>query len=115
MGVVAAGRMSKRVQLQRRASGQDSVGQQNGAWTTFATVWADIRVMSGLGEVNAELSAADHEVARARVSVRIRHRADVDHGCRVVHNDDVYDVRVPLFDPHGEFVDLVCALGAREG
>lgn len=115
MGVIAAGRMSKRVQLQRRAAGVDSAGQPNGTWTTFATVWADIRVASGLGEVAAETVSADQQVARARASIRIRHRTDVDHDCRVVHNSDVYDVRVPLFDPQGEFVDLVCAIGAREG
>lgn len=115
MGVVAAGRMSKRVEIQRREAGQDSVGQPSGAWTTFATVWADIRVVSGLSDVSAEFVAADHQVSRVRASIRIRNRTDVDDACRVVHNSDVYDVRAVLHDPQGEFVDLVCAIGAREG
>jgi SPP1 family predicted phage head-tail adaptor len=114
-GQVPAGSLSKRVRIQRRAATLDALNQPIGEWTTFATVWADIRVITGLSAANSEFIAADQQVSRFTASIRIRARTDIDHSCRVVHNNAIYDVRVVLPDPGGEYVDLVCAIGAREG
>lgn len=114
-GVVAAGRLGSRVRLQRRSTTRDALGQRVDAWTTFATVWADIRVTSGIAAANSEFTSADQQVSRTNASIRIRARSDVDHTCRAVHNSAIYDIRAALPDPDGEFVDLVCSIGAREG
>lgn len=114
-GQVPAGSLRKRVRLQRRVATLDALNQPIGEWRTFATVWADIRVTTGISAINSEFVAADQQISRSNASIRIRARTDVDHSCRVVHNASIYDVRAALPDPGGEYVDLVCAIGAREG
>lgn len=35
------GKLNKKIVIQRKGSGQDSMGAPNGTWTTHATVWAE--------------------------------------------------------------------------
>lgn len=68
------------VSLQRPVRTENSVFGDGAvaSHTTFASVWADCRPVSG-----NELSREDVHVAESAWKIRIRHRTDVTPGCRV--------------------------------
>lgn len=99
-----AGQLNQRVTIERKAAGQDSVGQPAQTWQTVATVWADLRHPGGLEAIRA---GADTSLVRA--SVRIRFRDDIDAGMRVAHGAVYYDIKAVLPDAgRREYLDLLC-------
>jgi SPP1 family predicted phage head-tail adaptor len=72
---------------------QDAAGQSIPTWTTLATVWANIRNLSGMESIKAGA-----ESSLVKTSIRIRKGPAVDASCRVVHGDLTYRVRAVLPD-----------------
>ena len=101
--MINIGKLDRRVTLVARAAGQDALGQPVDTWTAFATVWADIRHKSGL-----ETLRGDAEVSLVAASIRIRYRADVLAGHRVVDGSVTYDIRAVLADRRAGYLDLIC-------
>lgn len=103
-----AGRLNRRCTLQTPSTGIDELGQPVPGWTDVATVWADIRMKSGLEAIKAGAS-----VSVVQASIRVRYRAGITAGMRVVHNLTNYNITAVLPDVGGrEFVDLVCEVVA---
>lgn len=101
---LGAGSLNRRINIERRATTQDVLGQPVETWDLVAAVWADIRHMGGMESIKA---GAD--VSTVRASIRIRYRAGIDAGMRVTHGADVYDITAVLPDEaRREYVDLVC-------
>lgn len=99
-----AGRLNRRCTLQQPGTTTDALGQPIPGWTDVATVWADIRMKSGL-----EAIKAGAVVSTVQASIRIRYRAGVNAGMRVVHNLVAYEILAVQPDVGGrEYVDLVC-------
>ena len=99
-----AGRLNRRCTLQSPSQSVDALGQPIPGWTDVATVWADIRMKSGLESIKAGAS-----VSVVQASIRIRYRAGINAGMRVVHNLQVYEILAVQPDVGGrEYVDLVC-------
>ena len=99
-----AGRLNRRCVLQSPAQSVDEIGQPIPGWTDVATVWADIRLKSGL-----EAIKAGAPVSTVQASIRVRYRAGITAGMRVVHNLQVYEILAVQPDVGGrEYVDLVC-------
>ncbi len=97
-----AGQLRHRVALQDRVSTVDEIGQPSTSWLTTATVWADVRYLSGLSALK---SGAD--VSLAKCSVRMRHRA-INAGQRIVYGNEVFEIDAVLPDGKREYVDAVC-------
>lgn len=95
--------LNHRVTIQQLAAGYDGLGQPVESWTDVASVWANVRHVSGL-----ETIKSDADVSVLKVSVRIRQRAGLDVGMRLVHGADVFDVRALLPDGQNQYLDLVC-------
>ena len=99
-----AGRLNRKCQLQSPSQSVDELGQPVPGWTDVATVWADIRMKSGLESIKAGAS-----VSTVQASIRIRYRAGINAGMRLVHNLQAYEILAVQPDVGGrEFVDLVC-------
>lgn len=99
-----AGRLNRRCTLQAPGTTTDELGQPIPGWTDVATLWADIRMKSGLESIKAGAP-----VSVVAASVRIRYRAGVNAGMRVVHNLQAYDIKAVMPDVSGrEFLDLIC-------
>lgn len=100
-----AGKLNRRVVIEARQQGVDSWGQPlPDAWAPVATVWASIKNLSGLGAIRA-----DAQTSTVKTSVRVRYRAGLAAGMRVVHGATVYRIEAVLPDAAGrEWVDLVC-------
>ena len=98
-----AGRLNRRCQLQSPSQSVDELGQPIPGWTAVATVWADIRMKSGLESIKAGAP-----VSVVQASIRVRYRAGITAGMRVVHNLQVYEILAVQPDVGGrEYVDLV--------
>lgn len=116
MGQVAAGRLNRRVTLETRVFAQDALGQPSGAWVRVATVWGNVRTVTGMAAARNELQAGGTEVSRSNTSIRIRFRSDVAHDMRAIVGGRIYDIRDVLRDEADrEFIDLACTVGAGEG
>lgn len=95
--------MNDRVTLQRSA-GKDKIGQPIDAPVDIATVWADVLFQSG-----AEVMRAGADTAIVKCSIRIRARAGLDTGVRVLFEAKLYDVKSALPDNRDRrFMFLVC-------
>lgn len=86
--MLAAGDLNCRVTIKAPPTGQDSIGQPSGAWTTVASVWAGIAYQTGLETIRAG------EVASVgRASILIAWRDDVTAAMRVHHGSTVYEIK----------------------
>lgn len=106
-----AGKLNKRVLLQRRVDTQASDGSMAASWVDVANIWADVRYLSGL-----EALRSDAPVSVVKASIRIRHRDGVDANYRVVHASAIFNVQAVLLSPrHRECMDLACESGQNNG
>lgn len=102
--MMQAGRLNRRVTLQSPSQSVDELGQPIPGWTDVATLWADIRMKSGLESIKAGAP-----VSVVQASIRVRYRAGITAGMRVVHNLVAYEINAVQPDVGGrEYVDLVC-------
>ena len=98
-----AGRFNRRCTLQAPGTTQDELGQPIPGWTDVATVWADIRMKSGLESIKAGAP-----VSVVQASIRVRYRAGITAGMRVVHNLQAFNITAVMPDVGGrEYVDLI--------
>lgn len=98
-------KLRARVTLQRRAPGQDAIGQPVDTWEDVRTCWADFLHGSGI-----QSAMAGTEISKARASVRVRYTEEVTPAMRLIApNGAVYEVKAVLPDlAKRQFLDLVC-------
>lgn len=102
--MMQAGRLNRRCTLQQPGTATDEIGQPIPGWTDVATVWADIRMRSGLESIKAGAP-----VSVVAASIRIRYRAGINAGMRVTHGGSIYNITAVLPDvARREFLDLIC-------
>jgi len=85
------GRLRHRIILQSKTLTRDAYGGETITWVDLATVWAECLPLSG-----REFLAARAEVAESLLKIRIRWRADVSTGNRVVWDGRTYDIEAAL-------------------
>jgi SPP1 family predicted phage head-tail adaptor len=76
------GSLRNKIELQSYTTAQDSVGQPIKSYTTYSTVWAHIRPMSG-----RELMNAQQPVGEITHQVTIRYDANVSVDDRIRYYD----------------------------
>lgn len=102
------GRLRHMVTIQQRVASEDAAGQPSSAWQEVATVWADIRLLSGLESIRA-----NQDASIVRASIRIRHtqalQASLSPAMRVLHGTTVYQITAILPDLAARaHIDLTC-------
>ncbi len=108
-----AGPMRHQITLQQLSGAVDELNQPiPDDWAdVVAGIYADIRYLSGLETVKS-----DAPVGVSRCSIRIRWRAGVTVGMRVLHDGTVFDVKSVLPDPTGKrHIDMVAETGMSNG
>ena len=76
-GVMSAGKLNHRITISGLTAGSDALGQPAQSWLDFATLWADVRFVSGI-----ETIKAGREISTSRASVRIRRRSGITRQMR---------------------------------
>ena len=109
-----AGKLRHSVELQHLVVGspqQTSTGEPDGTWTTFATVWADIRSVRGIARFTAAM-----EQSGVEVEIELRHRDGMTAAMRVKEGSVVYDIKsVDETRKHQGRLLLHCARGLNQG
>lgn len=99
-----AGSLNTRVTIQQNTPAQDDIGQPIASWATLATVWANVRHVSGMESIQGDADASS-----LKASVRIRLRRDVTNAMRVVIGSKTYEIRAVLPDEERlDYLDLSC-------
>jgi SPP1 family predicted phage head-tail adaptor len=97
---------NRMVRIKKYGQAQDNFGQPVPIEETHATVWANIRHLSGV-----ETIKAGAEVAVGSVSIRVNYRRDITTAMRVVDGATEYQIKAVLPDEERrQHVDLVCAV-----
>jgi SPP1 family predicted phage head-tail adaptor len=91
------GDLSERVTFESYAETADGMGGQAVAWSTFATVWAKVRPISG-----RERAQAGGLEAPANYEFTIRRRADLTESMRLTWRGETYNVRFIAVPPAGD-------------
>ncbi len=98
------GSLNQRITIEVPTDARDALGQPIAAWQLVATVWADVRHVSGMQTVQA-----DAEGSSVKASIRIRRRNGIDAGMRIRFADLIYDIRAVIPVGAGrEFIDIAC-------
>ncbi len=95
-----AGRLNRRITLQRKTGATDSYGAEIATWTDVATVWAAIEPLSG-----REFFASRQINAELTTRIVIRYLAGVVPAMRIVHGAKLYDI-LSVIDPRDAHVEL---------
>jgi len=85
-----AGRMDRRITIQKVTETQNTYGEPIEAWTDHRTVWAEVvpqRGSSGEHYRNPEL------VSTNRLIFRIRYLIGITNKMRIEYNSDYYDIK----------------------
>ena len=80
--MISAGKLDRRVTLQMPTVSRGDLGGVEKTWADAATVWAQVRPLSG-----REATRAQQVQSMASVAVTIRYRTDIDTTARVVLDD----------------------------
>lgn len=83
-----AGRLRKRMVLQRLQPSTDSEGAPTSTWVTVGSVWAGITPTGG-----AEALEGAQEEARMTHQITLRYRTDVTHNSRLLLGSRVFDIQ----------------------
>lgn len=98
------GKLKSHIVIEQQASGQDADGQPNGAWSTLATVWANIRYGTGAEAIRGGVVSSE-----AKVSIRIRRRTDVTSAMRITYGGATFQILAVLpNEVDRKFLDLAC-------
>lgn len=99
------GKMRHRVELQNFGTTRDEYGGENRTWTTYATVWAAIKYISG-----NEIDHADQVQGIATHKIMIRYDSRVTVKDRLVFNSRNFEIAAPPQNPgeKKEFLILTC-------
>ena len=101
------GELDQRVQIQQQTRTPDGGGGYVEGWSTTATVWAQVRPLSG-----RERDQAQQQEADVRYRVRIRYRSGVTAAERIVWRGQAMQIRSVLeAGPRPLYLDLDCEAG----
>jgi SPP1 family predicted phage head-tail adaptor len=104
-----AGTLTDLVSLQEPGTVQDEIGQPVPGWTEVASLWANIRYLSGIEAIRANATSSV-----AKVSIQIRQRAGITAAMRMVDAQGVvYKIETVLPDmQHRDRINIVCEVVA---
>lgn len=103
MGVLAAGRMNRRITIQQLALSTDTPDPVE-SWSAWATVWAE-----RLDTRGREVFVADREEGERSATFRLRYRAGLTSDMRLVESDWSQEGD-PFWD-----IESIAEIGFREG
>jgi len=98
--MLGAGKLNKRVTIQRQAATQDAAGEVVPGWALLLAVWANVKTLSGGELVNARATEE-----RAKVVVTIRN-TDITPNDRVLYGTRTLE-DLSVIDKYEEGIDLL--------
>ena len=107
------GRLRQRIILQKFESYRDPFGQIIKVWKDVATVWAEVKAVTG-----KELMLSQQEMSSTTMRVYIRYLNNIDTTCRIkLHNTctQYLNIKAVLPDAKQTYLELLCEGGLNDG
>ena len=82
-----SGKLDKRILIETPSEGRDDYGQEVRTWSTFASMWAGIKL--NIGKESFETS---EKVKERVVDFKIRWRTDLNNEMRILYNSNYYEI-----------------------
>lgn len=101
--MISAGELTERVVIEQATETQNSVGEATLSWSTFATVWAKVRAMSG-----REAERYGQVVGFAGHMVTIRALPGLTTGMRVIYRTRTLEIGSINEYDRVWYVELAC-------
>ncbi|MDC9616354.1 phage head closure protein [Xenorhabdus khoisanae] len=110
-----AGALRHRVTLQNFTQINLPSGQRMQVWQDIATVWAEVKYISG-----RELMASGAVFTEATVRIWLRYRADITTANRIFYQGDstngqLFNIVAVIPDPQHTRLELLCKEGLLNG
>ena len=111
-----AGQLSRRLRLQSRSASQDSFGGQNLVWSDVATVWAEIRPITG-----RELENARRIASEVSHQILVRYQplladSKVVAGYRALYKGRIFNIHASMNeDERNTVLTLLASEGMDDG
>ena len=110
------GALNRRITIQKRTPGRDAAGQPLRTWEPVVEVWADVRGSTGMASIRQSGMQENVAASINSYSFRIRYRAGIDAGMRVLLDGEPFDIKQVRMDHAGKvWTDLVCEQGGSLG
>jgi len=91
--MLGAGKLNKRITIQRATSTQDAAGEVVATWETLSTVWAKVKTLTGSELVNAK-------AVESRITVKvIVRKTDVLITDRIIYGSRTLEI-LSVIDAH---------------
>lgn len=98
-----AGRLDRRIEIQRATEVQDSFGQVTQTWVLHATVWANFLPAGG-----AESFTADQRSSRSGAVFTIRYLAGITPRMRVKMGSEIWEIEEVSEPTRRRWLVLTC-------
>ena len=95
-----SGKLDKRITVQQFTTTTNDFGEEEKAWATLVTTWAQVLPLTSKAKEILESSSI---TAFDYLSFRIRHRSDLRRDHRIMYENNVYDI------------EAIVELGRKEG
>ena len=108
-----AGKLRHRIAIEQPGSAQDpDTGEMVDGWAPVATVWASVEPLSA-----REFIAAQAGQSEITANIRIRYRAGITAGMRLLHKGQAYNIHgvLPDLDSGIEYLTLPVSQGVNDG
>jgi SPP1 family predicted phage head-tail adaptor len=113
---LSAGKLNRRITLQRRTKAQDSTGQEVDEWTDVVRVWAWVKTQSGMSATRQSSVVDGVAMSLNSYSFRVRYRPGVTDDMRVAYQGVFFDIKQVRHDIAGHiWTDIVCEQGGNDG
>lgn len=114
-----AGKLDRRITIQQATVTRGAGGGETRSWTTLATVWANVRPMSGREFVAGQRTGGGtttQQLGEVTTTFQIRYRSDVVEKMRISYDSKTYNIRAVLpSEDRKRFLTLACTEGTDSG
>lgn len=111
---IAAGKLDKRVLLQRPEIRKDSLGGSVCTWADVGRLWANLSYVSGREFLKNGLNTES-----CNVSIQVRKSkltAGINPAWRLIYQGEIFNIQSVLPDSvHAEIINLPCIKGTNSG
>ncbi|MCX8749072.1 phage head closure protein [Snodgrassella sp. B3088] len=111
---IAAGKLDKRVLLQRPQLSKGTLGEFDKKWVNVGYLWANISYLSGREFIKNGLDSSS-----CSASIQVRRSSltsNISPEWRIIYNDIIFNIQAVLPDSsHSEAINLPCTTGLNEG
>lgn len=111
-------RLQQRITVQRRSSTLDAYGQEINSWTNIATVWAEVKPISGREKLRSNAMVVEaqltHEVT-VRYSALFTPPTSAD-AWRILYGSRTFNIEASMnIDELDKQIVFVCSEGSSDG